>query len=70
MAMKPAAKIVHRSMQGREIDIDKLRQRNEATLAVGNVKMNARGDELGAGGKIVKKREDASEEYYTGQKTQ
>lgn len=70
MAMKPAAKKIHRSMQGREIDIDKLRQRNETTLAVGNVKVNARGDELGPGGKIVRKREDIAEEYYTGQKNQ
>jgi hypothetical protein len=70
MAMKPAAKKIHRSMQGREIDIDKLRQRNETTLAVGNVKVNARGDELGPGGKIVRKREDIAEEYYTGQKDQ
>jgi hypothetical protein len=30
--------------------------------------MNARGDELGPGGKIVKKREEDSSEYYTGQK--
>lgn len=70
MAMKPPAKKIHRSMQGREIDIDKLRQRNETTLAVGNVKVNARGDELGPGGKIVRKREDIAEEYYTGQKNQ
>jgi hypothetical protein len=31
---------------------------NELTMAVGNVKVNARGDELGAGGKIVRKREE------------
>jgi hypothetical protein len=66
MAMKPQAKVVHKSMQGREIDIDQLRQKNEMTLAVGNVRMNARGDELGPGGKIVKKREDIVSEYYTG----
>jgi hypothetical protein len=32
--------------------------------AVGNVRMNARGDELGPGGKIVKKREDTINAYY------
>jgi hypothetical protein len=68
MAMKPAAKIVHRTMQGKEIDLDKLRIKHESTLAVGNARMNARGDELGPGGKIVKKREEDSSEYYTGQK--
>jgi len=65
MAMKPAAPKVHRSMQGKEIDIDMLRIRNETTLAVGNAKMNARGDELGPNGQIIRKREEASAEYHT-----
>ena len=65
MAMKEAARKVYRSMQGKEIDIDKLRIRNETTLAVGNARMNARGDELGPGGKIIKKREESSTEYHT-----
>ena len=52
-------------MQGKEIDLDKLRIRNETTLAVGNARMNARGDELGANGQIVRKREEASTEYHT-----
>lgn len=63
--MKEAARKVHKTMQGKEIDLDKLRIRNETTLAVGNAKMNARGDELGPNGKIVRKREEASTEYHT-----
>ena len=51
-------------MQGKTVDMDMLRQRNELTPAVGNAKINARGDELGPGGKIVKKREDVMREYY------
>jgi hypothetical protein len=31
---------------------------------VGNARMNARGDELGAGGKIVKTREQILQDYY------
>ena len=65
MAMKEAARKVYRSMQGKEIDIDMLRVRNETTLAVGNAKMNARGDELGPNGQIIRKREEASVEYHT-----
>jgi len=65
MSMKEPARPVHRSMQGKEIDIDKLRIRNETTLAVGNAKMNARGDELGPNGQIIRKREEASTEYHT-----
>ena len=60
-----ATNSVYRTMQGKEMDLDKLRIKNEMTLAVGNVKVNARGDELGPGGKIIKKREDVMTEYHT-----
>lgn len=55
-------------MQGRVIDMDKLMRQNELTPAVGNMNVNARGDELGAGGKIVKTREEVAAEYYEGKK--
>jgi hypothetical protein len=55
---------VHKTMRGREVDMDQLLEKNQLMPAVGNVRMNARGDELGAGGKIVKKREDAINAYY------
>lgn len=64
MAMKQPARKVYRTMQGKEIDVDKLRIKNETVLAVSNVKMNARGDELGPGGKIIRKREESSTEYH------
>jgi hypothetical protein len=51
-------------MQGRMVDMDKLMQQNELTPAVGNMRVNARGDELGQGGRIVRKREDVVAEYY------
>jgi len=44
----------YRSMRGKEVDMEKLNLKNELTPAVGNMKVNARGDELGQGGKIVK----------------
>jgi hypothetical protein len=46
----------HRTARGIPVDIDRLRLANETTIAVGNMKVNARGDQLGAGGKIVKTR--------------
>ena len=61
-----AQRQTYRTMQGREIDLDKLRNRNETVLAVGNDRVNSRGDEIGPGGKIVRKREDVMAEYYTG----
>jgi hypothetical protein len=44
--------------------MEKLMRQNELMPAVGNMRVNARGDELGPGGKIIKKREDVVAEYY------
>jgi hypothetical protein len=57
-------KRIYKTMQGREIDMDALLAKNETAPAVGNVRMNARGDELGPGGKIARRREDIVAEYY------
>ena len=54
----------YRTMRGREVDFEKLSLRNETTPAVGNMRVNARGDELGAGGKIVRTREQILADYY------
>ena len=54
----------YKSMQGKEVDMDKLMQANELMPAIGNARVNTRGDKLGPGGKIVKKREDVLAEYY------
>lgn len=64
MPMKQTGRKVYKTMQGKQIDMDLLRQRNELTPAVGNAKVNARGDELGAGGKIVRKKEEILKDYY------
>lgn len=54
----------HRSFQGKEIDMEKLMRQNELTQAVSNKKVNARGDELGPGGRIIKRREEIVADYY------
>ena len=64
MAVKQTGRKQHISMQGKAIDMDLLRQKNELTPAVGNVRVNARGDELGPGGKIIRKREEVMADYY------
>ena len=56
--MKEQPKHIYRTMQGKEIDMGKLAARNEMSVAVGNMRVNARGDKLGAGGKIVQTREE------------
>ncbi len=56
--------MVYRTMQGKEIDMEKLMRQHELMPAIGNMKVNARGDELGAGGKIIRKREEVLADYY------
>jgi len=55
---------MYRTMRGKPIDLDSLRIKNELTPAVGNAKVNARGDQLGPGGKIVRTREEVLKDYY------
>jgi hypothetical protein len=52
------------SLRGKEIDMERLSLQNETIPAVGNVRVNARGDELGPGGKIVRTREQILQDYY------
>jgi hypothetical protein len=60
------AKQIYRSARGKEIDMLQLVKQNEMTIAVGNAKVNARGDKLGPGGAIIKTREQIVAEQ-TGQ---
>jgi len=55
---------IYKTALGKQIDIDHLALTNEHVIAVGNYKVNARGDELGAGGKIIKTRDQIMKEYY------
>jgi len=64
MALRQTGRKQYKSMQGKTIDMDLLRQKNELTQAVGNARVNARGDELGPGGKIIRKKEDVLRDYY------
>ena len=64
MAMNKNVNKVYKTMKGKTIDLELLRQKNEMTPAVGNARVNARGDELGTGGKIIRKKEDVLRDYY------
>lgn len=63
--MKQQGRTTYKTLQGKQVDMDLLRQKNELTPAVGNMRVNARGDELGPGGKIVRKREEIMQNYYS-----
>ena len=56
--------LTHTSMRGKEIDMEKMSMRFEKTPAVGNMKVNARGDEIGEGGKVIRTREQVLADYY------
>lgn len=55
---------IHRTAQGRTLDVTKINLQNELVPAIGNMRVNARGDQLGPGGKIVKTREQMMDDYY------
>ena len=64
MVARAPRKRMYRTMQGRMVDIEKLRAANESVQAVGNMNVNARGDVLGAGGKDVTPKEQIIKKYY------
>lgn len=55
---------IYRTALGRSIDMDTIRLSNEETIAVGNMRVNARGDELGPGGEVIKTRNQVMNDYY------
>lgn len=57
-------KRVYKTANGKLINFDAILAQNEETIAVGNMKVNARGDELGPGGKIEKTKDQAMADYY------
>ena len=64
MVARPTRKRMYRTMQGRMVDIEKLRATNEGVRAIGNMNVNARGDVLGRGGQVIKAKEQVMREYY------
>lgn len=54
---------VYKSAKGKMVDMARLALENESSVAVGNMKSNARGDLL-ENGKVVKSREELLQDYY------
>lgn len=54
----------YRTAAGKTVDMDTLRLKNEDVIAVGNMKTNARGDQLGSGGQVVAKRNQIMDQHY------
>ena len=64
MVARAPRKRMYRTMQGRMVDIEKLRAANESVQAVGNMNVNARGDVIGPGGAVVTSKEKVIQRYY------
>ena len=64
MVARTPRKRMYRTMQGRMIDIEKLRGANEEIKAVGNTNVNARGDVMGVGGNIATPKSQVIKNYY------
>jgi len=64
MVARAPRKRMYRTMQGRMVDIEKLRAANETVQAVGNMNVNARGDEIGPGGQIITPKSKIVSKYY------
>ena len=64
MVARPTRRRMYRTMQGRMVDIEKLRTANESVRAVGNMNVNAKGDILGAGGQIITPKASVMAKYY------
>lgn len=58
------SKNIYRSALGKAVDLDALRLANEEAVAVGNMRVNARGDELGPGGQVARPKKEVMGEYY------
>ena len=57
-----AERKIYKTMQGKTIDFDSIRVANELVPAVGNMRVNARGDEIGPGGTIIRSKNAVAEE--------
>ena len=64
------AKKVYKTMRGRPIDMGALAAANSEKIAIGNAKMNARGDLLGPNGIVLRTQEQVEAEWLRNQQRQ
>lgn len=58
---------MHRTANGKQLDIEALKTKHEKTRALGNMNVNARGDEVDSKGNIVRRREEIVQQHYESQ---
>lgn len=57
-------KRVYTTANGKRVSMDAIIAQNEDTIAVGNMKVNARGDQLGPGGAVETSKSKLMADYY------
>lgn len=55
---------IYKTARGKGVDIDKIKLANETSIAVGNMKVNARGDILSPGNRIGTSRNQLMDQVY------
>jgi glycine cleavage system H lipoate-binding protein len=60
---------VYKTAQGKSVDMGRLALQNEKTRAVGNMKVNARGDVINDNNKIIAKKNEQVNRQYNKQVT-
>lgn len=55
---------VYKTARGKQVDIDRIKLSNETAIAIGNMKVNARGDLIGAAGQIAAGRNQIMDRAY------
>lgn len=58
----------YKTANGKNLDFDRLRIQNEKAVAIGNMKVNARGDLIDSTGKIIKTRNELMKDHYNSRK--
>lgn len=58
-----------RTYRGKMIDMESLQRQNEKSTAMGNMGVNAKGDKLGKGGKVVEPANSRSRTHYNTKRT-
>ena len=60
-------KEVYKSASGKTVDMGALRLQNEKVRAVGNMRVNARGDEINDNNEVIRTRNEQVKTQYQGQ---
>lgn len=59
----------YRTYRGKMVEVDTINRNNENTVAVGNMRVNARGDTIGPGGEVIESADQKARKFVDTTKT-